>query len=213
MARTSPAATTMRLGLLGGTFDPIHYGHLMLAECCREQCRLERVFFLPAAVPPHKQGRPVTSAEHRVAMIEAALQDQASFAVSRYEVDRGGINYSVHTLEHFHQEFPQGEFFFIMGADMLLDLPNWREAGRVCSLATPAVARRAGTSPLDFNPLCTIASPERIEQMRLYQVEMPEIGISSSEIRRRVAAGSSIRYWTPPAVDQYICTHGLYRQG
>jgi nicotinate-nucleotide adenylyltransferase len=195
---------------LGGTFDPIHYGHLILAQCCREQCRLDQVYFLPAAVPPHKQGRAVTSAENRVAMIEAAIADQASFAVSRYEVDRGGINYSVHTLEHFHQEFSQAELYFIMGADMLNDLPNWREAGRVCSLATPAVARRAGTRPLDFDLLRTIASPERIEQMRLYQVEMPEIGISGSEIRRRVAAGLSVRWWTPPAVEQYICTHGLY---
>jgi nicotinate-nucleotide adenylyltransferase len=185
----------------------------MLAQCCREQCRLERVLFLPAAVPPHKQGRPVTSAEDRLAMIEAAIGDQACFAVSRYEVDRGGINYSVHTLEHFHQEFPQAELFFIMGADMLMDLPNWREAARVCTLATPAVARRAGTCPLDFDHLRTIVSPGRIEQMRWHQVEMPEIGISSSEIRRRVAAGLSIRYWTPPTVEQYICTHGLYHGG
>ena len=203
----------MRLGLLGGTFDPIHYGHLMLAECCREQCRLDQVFFLPAAVPPHKQARAVTSTENRVAMIEAALEGQSSIAVSRYEVDRGGVNYTVHTLEHFHREFPQAEFFFIMGADMLADLPNWREAPRVCTLATPTVARRAGTKPPDFDLLHTITSAERIEQMRLHQVEMPEIGISSSEIRRRVAAGSSIRYWTPPAVEQYICTHGLYRGG
>jgi nicotinate-nucleotide adenylyltransferase len=200
----------MRIGLLGGTFDPIHYGHLLLAECCRDQCRLDQVFFVPAAVPPHKQGRTVAAADHRVAMIEAAINGQSAFAVTRYEVDRGGVNYTVDTLRHFHQSHPQDELFFLMGADMLADLPNWREAAEVCKLATPIAVLRPGLAALDFDALRRVARPEQIELIRDQQVDMPAIGISSSAIRQRVATRQTIRYWTPRAVEDYIASHRLY---
>jgi nicotinate-nucleotide adenylyltransferase len=204
----------MRLGLLGGSFDPIHYGHLLLAECCREQCRLDRVYFLPTAVPPHKQGRALTPGPLRVEMIELAIAGHEGFVVSRYEVQRGGVNYTVDTLTHFHQqENPDAELFFLMGADMLYDLPNWRDARRVCQLATPVVVSRAGAEPVDFGGLAGIASPERVEQFRGHQVEMPQIGISSTQVRQRVAAGQSIRYRVPRAVEIFIATHGLYQEG
>jgi nicotinate-nucleotide adenylyltransferase len=201
----------MRLGLLGGTFDPVHYGHLLLAECAREQCRLDQVWFLPAAIPPHKQDREPTPAAARIEMLQLAVGGHEALAVSRYEADRGGINYTVDTLAHFHRELPEAELFFLMGADMLHDLPHWRDATRVCQLAVPVVVRRPGADELDFDCLRAIAGPEQIEAIRRHVVEMPEVGISSTEIRRRVAAGLSIRYQTPRAVEEYIRAHGLYR--
>ena len=201
----------MRLGLFGGTFDPVHYGHLLLAECCREQCRLDEVRFLPAAVPPHKRGRERTPAAVRIEMLELAIAGHAAFSVSRYEVDRGGVNFTADTLAHFREEDPEAELFFLLGADMLHDLPHWHQPERICELATAVAVRRPGSGPLNFDVLRPITSAERLEAIRRHQAEMPEIGLSSTEIRRRVAAGLSIRYWTPRAVEKYIETHGLYR--
>ncbi len=200
----------MRLGVFGGTFDPVHYGHLLLAECCREQCRLDEVWFLPAAVPPHKRDRQLTPAAQRIEMLTLAIAGHQAFAVSRYEADRGGINYTVETLAHFRRENPQRELFFLLGADMLHDLPDWREPGRVCQLATPVVVRRSGTEVVDFDGLSRVVSPEASDLIGRHQIEMPEIGTSSTEIRHRVRAGLSIRYRTPRAVEKYIETHGLY---
>jgi nicotinate-nucleotide adenylyltransferase len=200
----------MRLGLFGGSFDPVHYGHLLLAECCREQCELDQVWFLPAGVPPHKQDRDLTPAGQRIEMLELAIAGHDRFAVSRYETEQGGISYTVDTLRHFRDEDPDGELFFLMGADMLNDLPNWRDAATVCSLAVPAVVRRAGAAEPDFRCLNGISPAERIQVIQRHQVEMPQVDISSTEIRRRVGRGLSLRYLTPRAVQKYIQTHRLY---
>jgi len=201
----------MRLGIFGGTFDPVHYGHLLLAECCREQCPLDEVWFLPAAVPPHKRGQHQTPAAMRIEMLELAIAGHRAFSVCAYETDRGGVNFTCETLAHFREESPEHELFFLLGADMLCDLPTWREPARICQLAMPVVVRRPGTGALDFDCLSQMVSVERIEEIRRHQVEMPEIGISSREIRARVAAGDSIRFQTPRAVEKFIETHRLYR--
>jgi nicotinate-nucleotide adenylyltransferase len=200
----------MRLGIFGGTFDPVHYGHLLLAECCREQCRLDAVWFLPTAVPPHKQQRELTPVAQRIEMLDLTIAGNPAFSVCRHEADRGGINFTVDTLTHFHHEDSSRELFLLLGADMLADLPNWHSAARVVELALPVAVRRPGCGPIDFDRLAGIAAAERIELMRRHQVEMPEIGSSSSEIRRRAASHQSIRYRTPRAVEMYIETHGLY---
>ncbi len=200
-----------RLGLFGGSFDPVHYGHLLLAECCREQARLDQVIFLPAAAPPHKLDRPLTSSVHRVEMLELAIAGHEHFHVSRYEADRPEVSYTVDTLAYFREENPQAELFLLLGADMFNDLPHWRRAEEVCRLALPVVARRAGAAEVDFSLLAPLVEPERLEAIRQHQVEMPSIGISSTDLRRRVAAGRSIRYQTPRAVEEYIRSHGLYR--
>jgi nicotinate-nucleotide adenylyltransferase len=202
----------MRLGIFGGTFDPVHYGHLLLAECCREQCGLDAVWFLPAAVPPHKRDATLSPAEKRVEMLELAIAGHEAFSVCRYEIDRGGVNYTFETLEHFREEDPSRELFFLLGADMLHDLPHWREPARIIEAAVPVAVRRPGAGALDFTCLAPFASPERLKEIRGYQVEMPEIGFSSTEIRRRSTAGLSIRYQTPRAVERYIETQGLYRK-
>jgi nicotinate-nucleotide adenylyltransferase len=200
----------MRIGIYGGSFDPIHFGHLLLAECCREEGQLDAVWFVPAAVPPHKQ-RELTPAQNRIEMLELAIGGHPAFSVSRYETDRGGVNYTVETLAHFRDQDPVSEFFLLLGADMFHDLPRWRELQRVCELALPMAVRRFGETPLNFAGLSGIASPERIEAMRRHEVVMPEIGLSASDLRRRVAAGQGIRYRTPQAVEKYIETQGLYR--
>jgi nicotinate-nucleotide adenylyltransferase len=200
----------VRLGIFGGTFDPVHYGHLLLAECCREECRLDAVWFMPAAVAPHKQDRAPTPAQQRIEMLELAIAGNLAFSVCRYEADRGGVNYTVDTLERLHAENPDAELFLLLGADMLADLPNWRSPARVCELALPVAVRRPGCRPLDVDRLGKILPSERIAQIRRYQVEMPEVAISSTDLRGRIELGQSIHYRTPRAVGMYIETHGLY---
>ncbi len=201
----------MRIGIFGGTFDPVHLGHLLLAECCREQASLDAVWFLPAAVPPHKQQRELTPAAQRIEMLELAVGGYLAFSICRYETDRGGVNYTAETLSGLREQDSASEFFLLLGADMFHDLPQWRQPERICELALPVAVRRAGEPPLDFNVLQGIATAERIEAARRHEVEMPAIGLSASDIRRRVAAGQSIRYRTPRAVEKYIEVRGLYR--
>lgn len=200
----------MRLGIFGGTFDPVHYGHLLLAECAREQCRLDQVWFMPATVPPHKQGQPITSAEMRVEMLELAVSGNPAFLVSRHEIDRGGVNYTVDTLEELTIEDPVRELFFLMGADSLSELPTWRNAPRICQLAVPIVVRRA-RQQVDLGPLEALVSPERLALIRRHQVDMPLMGLSSSDLRSRAGRGESVRYRLPRGVEKYIEAHGLYR--
>ena len=201
----------MRLGIFGGAFDPVHYGHLLLAELCREACGLDEVWFMPAATPPHKQHYAVTSAEQRIEMLELAIGGHEAFRVSRLEADRGGVSYTVDTLAQLRAESPERELFFLLGADSLVDLPGWREPARICELAIPVAVRRAGVAEPDLGLLAHLVSPERLNEIRARQVWMPQIDLSSREIRRRVAAGLSIRYQTPRAVEKFIETAGLYR--
>lgn len=212
----------MRLGIFGGTFDPVHYGHLLLAESCREQLRLDQVWFLPAAVPPHKQERTLAPAVERAEMLELAIGGHEAFAVCRHEIERGGVNYTADTLARIQAEGPARELFFLMGADSLRDLPSWKNPRQICELATPVMVCRgelggelgpaasAGES-FDWSRLETILSAERLRDIRNHQVHMPRVDLSSSEIRVRVAAGESIRFRTPRAVEKYIESHGLYR--
>jgi nicotinate-nucleotide adenylyltransferase len=201
----------MRLGIFGGSFDPVHYGHLLLAESCREQCGLDAVWFVPAAVPPHKQSRKLSSDADRVEMLRLAIGGHDAFSVSTWEIDRGGVSYTVDTLQKLHDEDPSRELFLLMGADSLADLPTWRKPERICSLAIPAVVRRNGSPEPDYAILSKLMSPERSALARQHFVETPLIDLSSTEIRNRVAAGKSIRYRTPRAVEKYIETHGLYQ--
>ncbi len=201
----------MRLGLYGGSFDPVHYGHLLLAECCREQCQLDAVWFAPAAIPPHKQQSTLSAAADRIEMLKLAIGGHGAFTVFTGEIDRGGISYTVDTLEQLREELPDAELFFLMGADSLADLPTWREPERICTLAIPIVVRRSGSPKPDDAVLSKLMSPERLAIARQNRVEMPVIDLRASEIRHRVCAGQSIRYRTPRAVEKYIETHGLYR--
>jgi nicotinate-nucleotide adenylyltransferase len=201
----------MRLGLFGGSFDPVHYGHLLLAECCRETLRLDEVWLMPAAVPPHKQERVLAPAKHRLQMLELALAGHEQILVSSLEIDRGGVSYTVQTLATIREAKPQAETYLLMGADSLRDLPTWREPARICELSIPAVVRRGGASEPDFGILAELVSPQRLALIRAAQVEMPLVELSSTDLRRRAAAGQSLRFRTPRAVEKYIETHKLYQ--
>jgi len=201
----------MRLGLFGGSFDPVHYGHLLLAECCREQCRLDEVWFLPAATPPHKQARVLTPGPQRIEMLELAVGGHEAFKVSRLEVERGGVSYTVDTLAELSRQESQWQLFFLLGADSLDDLPRWRDPARICQLSVPVVVSRPGAPAPNYEVLAPLVSRERLEEIRRHHVEMPQIGLSSREIRSRAALKLSILYRTPRAVEMYIETHQLYR--
>jgi len=201
----------MRLGLFGGSFDPIHLGHLLLAEYCREQCRLDQVWFIPAAVAPHKQRQPFSVAQHRLEMLSLAIAGHAAFEICDLELERGGISYTVDTLQAISDSQREAELFLLMGADTLVDLVNWHRPDDVCSLATPVVVGRPGDAEPDYRGLSGLVSPEQLSYFRQHQVTMPLVELSSREIRRRVAGGESIRYQTPRAVEKYIESHQLYR--
>jgi nicotinate-nucleotide adenylyltransferase len=201
----------MRLGLYGGSFDPVHYGHLLLAECCRETLHLDEVWLIPAAVPPHKQARERAPAKARLEMLELSLAGHEQIKASRIEIDRGGVSYTLDTLQAVVQLHPSATLFFLMGADSLRDLPTWREPRRICELAIPAVVRRGGAAEPDFSVVAPLVSPERMAEIRAAQVEMPLIELSSTDLRQRMADGKSLRFRTPRAVEKYIETQGLYR--
>jgi nicotinate-nucleotide adenylyltransferase len=193
----------MRLGLFGGTFDPIHLGHLILAESCREACELERVWFVVAGSPPHKPAEGRTPVADRLEMVRIAIAGHPAFEVSEIEANRTGPNYSVETLEAIHRERPDDELFFLIGADSLTDLPFWRQPERIAELATIVAVNRPGATATISAELGPRARPIR-------QVAVPPIGISSHDLRRRVAEGRSIRYQVPRGVEAYIAANGLY---
>jgi nicotinate-nucleotide adenylyltransferase len=202
----------MRLGVYGGSFDPVHYGHLLLAESCREQCLLDEIWLMPAATPPHKQDREMSPPRQRVEMLQLAIGGAPSYRVSTLEIDRGGLSYTVDTLKSIRGQRPGDELFLLMGADSLNDLPTWRSPQEVCSLAIPVVVRRAGSPAPDLSVLKPLVSDERLDQIQKHQVEMPIIDLSSTDLRRRVAGGRSIRFRTPRAVEKFIESNGLYRE-
>jgi nicotinate-nucleotide adenylyltransferase len=200
----------MRLGIFGGSFDPVHYGHLLLAECAREALALDEVWLIPAAIPPHKTARELAPAKSRLEMLELALAGNERLRASALEIDRGGVSYTVETLAAVHEQVAGATLLLLMGADSLRDLPTWLEPARICALALPAVVRRGGSPEPDFSVLTQLVSPQRLAEIRAAQVQMPLIELSSTDLRQRAAAGMSLRYRTPRAVEKYIETHGLY---
>ena len=189
----------MKLGILGGTFDPVHLGHLIIAQEAQARLGLDRVLFIPTGQPWMKRGRSISPGEHRVAMVRLAVGDNPRFQVSSMEVDRPGPTYTVETLRALRREATEElEIFFIIGVDSLEGLARWKEPQGVLELCTLVAVSRPGHREPD------VAGHE---VRRLPEIQ---IGIGGSEIRVRVAAGLPIRYWVPPAVEEYIMRHGLY---
>ncbi len=202
----SPISNLQSLGVLGGTFDPPHYGHLALAESARVQLHLDRVLFVPAGQQPLKPGRPTTPAHHRVAMVEAAIADNPAFTLSRVDLDRAGPHYTVETLALLRQEHPEAELFFLMGGDSLADLFAWRDPASIVRQARLVVMRRPGYEP-DLDAL-ERAIPGLRE--RLVWLDAPCLGLAASDLRRRVREGLPLRYLVPPPVEAYVRQHRLY---
>jgi nicotinate-nucleotide adenylyltransferase len=197
-----------RLGILGGTFDPIHHGHLVAAQEVLYQLRLDRVLFMPAGDPPHKPSRPVSPAPHRVRMVELGTAGQAGFAVSRVDVDRPGPHYTVDTLQLLHQKWGPGtSLYFIEGTDSLADILTWYRPERLIELAELAVVERPGVA-LDLDEL-----EQRLPGLRerIHWVRMPSLEISSTGLRARVREGRPISYLLPATVEAYVREQSLYR--
>lgn len=202
----------MRLGVFGGSFDPVHRGHLLLADCCAVQAQLDEVWFIPTAHQPLKPSGPQASDEHRLAMLRLACSDHPNFVVSSLEIDRGGVSYTVDTLELLHAEHPEAQLYFLMGADSLADLPDWHRPDEICRIATPLVVHRAESPKPDFEVLRTLVDEQRLEAIRNQQVEMPPTPISSSQIRELIASGEPWQEFVPTQVGAYIDEQQLYRQ-
>ncbi|MCA0453259.1 MAG: nicotinate-nucleotide adenylyltransferase [Chloroflexi bacterium] len=196
-----------RIGILGGTFDPPHVGHLILAQHAVGAIGLERLLFMPAADPPHKQQDAKTAVEHRIRMLDCATQDNPQFMISRIDVDRPGPHYSVDMMRLVQDEYPQAELYFIMGGDSLQNLPTWYQPRELLKLCRIAVMRRPQSEiPADLH---AAVLPELADRLTI--VDAPLIDISSTAIVSRFQAGLSIRYLVPDAVLDYINTNQLYR--
>lgn len=200
----------MRMGIFGGTFDPVHYGHLLLAETCREQLKLDEVRFVPAATPPHKLHDQISDGHVRADMLSLAVSGYREFVVDRRELKRMGPSYTVDTLAEFAAEFPRAELYFLTGADSLRDFLSWREPDRILELATLVACNRPGLPKLHDEQVAKWVGPEIADHVLTLQ--MPGTDISGSEIRERVREGRSLRFLMPHAVEVFVIEHGLYRQ-
>lgn len=201
----------MRVGVFGGTFDPVHQGHLILAEQCREQAQLDQVWFVPAPRPPHKEEDFLTRFDQRMEMLSLALAGNPSFAIEDLEKDRDGPSYTVDTLAELHQRHPNDELFLLIGSDTLNDLHLWHQPLRLLSLAGLVVMPRPGNPVPTVDELRQRLQMPADQELKLVIVQTPIWDISSREIRRRIAAGRTIRYFVPRAVEVYIQEKKLYR--
>jgi len=198
----------MRLGIFGGTFDPIHYGHLLLAETCRQELNLDQVRYVPANTPPHKQGHPITDGRARADMLSLAVSGYPEFIVDRRELKRCGPSFTVDTLAEFRSEFPDANLFLLLGADSLRDLLTWREPERIAHLATLVACNRPGVDTLSVSQVVEWVGSEIAQ--RVLTVKMPGTDISASEMRAHVRDGRGLRFLTPRAVESFVMQHGLY---
>lgn len=197
-----------RIGIFGGTFDPPHLGHLIIATELRHALSLDQVLFVPAGQPPHKAGQIISDDRHRLAMLDQALIDTPEFGVNTVDLDRRGPSYTSETLLLLQERLRPTELVFLMGEDSLQDLPTWHRPDLIVERAEIGVARRPG---VDMD-LATVYAAVPAARKRIHLVEVPEIDISSRDLRRRVIEGLPIRYQVPRAVEEYIDRHGLYQE-
>jgi len=198
-----------KIGIMGGTFNPIHYGHLFLAEHAYEQMELDEILFMPSNHPPHKASKDIVSNEHRKTMVALAIKDNPHFTLSTLELEREGTTYTVDTLEILTKEQPEAEFFFIVGADSFFAIPYWKNPERILELCSLVVFERDHVEQdqmLKQLEFLTSTYPGA----KIFLLKMPTIQISSKKIRERIAENKSIRYYVPADVQDYIEKHNLY---
>ena len=209
-APEASAAGPRRIGALGGTFDPPHLGHLLLAVAAAEQLELDRVLFIPAGVPPHKQERSVSSSTDRLLMTRLAIAGDPCFELSPIEIERPGVSYTVDTVEELASKYGEGvDLFLVMAVDSLAHVDTWREPDRLLELAQWAVGPRPGW-PMPSRE--ALAGRYGARHERIHLLDGPAMAISSSDVRARVAARRSIRYLVPRAVEEHVAARGLYRR-
>lgn len=198
-----------RIGIMGGTFDPIHYGHLVAAEEARWQFGLEKVIFIPAGHPPHKVSRKISDARHRLAMTRLAIESNPFFTASAIEIERPGLSYTINTVRDMRNTYPLADIYFITGADAVLEILSWKHIDELldqcCFIAAKRPGYRLGRLKAKLPGL------RRGQLKRITVIEVPALAISSTDIRQRVQTGRPIKYLLPEAVERYIREQGLYR--
>ncbi|MBR1758595.1 MAG: nicotinate-nucleotide adenylyltransferase [Lachnospiraceae bacterium] len=198
----------MKVGIMGGTFNPIHLGHLILAENAYRQLNLDVVWFMPSGKPPHKKNSEILPNEDRVRMVEKAIASTPYFQLSLLEIERQGTTYTVDTLEYLHENYPEDSFVFIAGADSLYQLDSWREPARILKLCSFAAARRDSVVYSDIEAQAEAVRTKYAADVVL--IDIPEIDISSSNIRERLLNGRSIHFLVPQAVEDDLYEHHAY---
>ena len=204
------ALNNKKIGIFGGTFNPIHYGHLLIAENACAQFDLDHVIFLPTGHTPHKQFMGEDMSEHRCHMVEAAIADNPKFSISYREIQNTGVNYTYVTLQQLHQEHPECKLYFILGADSLFDFDDWRHPELICQYAKILAAVRGNWDEERVDR--QIAYLRKKYHWFFYRLNTPNFSVSSKELRERVANGQTIRYMVPDVVEAYIRDHALYRE-
>lgn len=196
------------IGILGGTFDPIHLGHLAMAQGAIHLAGLDRVLFMPNRQPPHKAGQLVTSAVHRAAMVQAAIADNPQFGFSALELEREGPSYTIDTIRALHDQHPGCQFAFIIGMDSLLEIKSWRDWQTLLTLTDLLVMERPGYPTPLGQELVDSLDPELGRHIRI--CAMPGVAVASRDLRRLAASGYPLRYLVPAAVERYVAEHHLY---
>lgn len=200
-----------RIGLYGGTFDPIHVGHLIVARAVRERLDLERVVLIPSARPPHKPRSALTDASHRLAMTQLAVEGEPDLDVSDCETRRDGPSYTIDTVAEFRERLgPEAEIVWVIGADSLAELASWYRVEALADACRMVIAARPGWDRPDLTPLHGTLREDQIASLKRDLIETPRIDVSATDVRRRVAEGLSIRWLVPESVRDYITEHGLY---
>jgi nicotinate-nucleotide adenylyltransferase len=193
----------MKIGIFGGTFNPPHYGHLIVAEFIREEVGLDKIIFIPCSIPPHKQNdeylSQIASPEHRFEMVKLAITGNKFFEVSDIEINRGGVSYTIDTVNYFVSNFPEEKFYLLIGADQFVEFHTWRKPDEIVQKVNLIVFNRPGfvIPKTEFSKFATF-------------ITIPNIEISASTIRKRIRHGKSIKYLVPPAVEEYILANKLY---
>jgi nicotinate-nucleotide adenylyltransferase len=201
-----------QIGLYGGTFDPPHLGHLVSAQALAEELGLTRVVFVPSGNPPHKQDHPISSAEHRIAMLRLALEGNPAFQINEWELRQAAPTYTINSVLHYQAEFPSARLFWLIGLDSLRDLPSWYRFDQLIETVEIATAYRGGLE-VDrvLAGLRERLTPGQFDKLHARLVRTPMIEICAHDIRRRVREGHSIRYLVPGPIEEYIRREGLYR--
>ena len=200
----------MKIGVLGGTFNPVHIGHLILASEIREAAGLEKVLFIPACCPPHKVAGDMLPGEHRLRMASLAVAHNPCFEASDIELRRDGVSYTFDTVTELRRQHPDDDFHFIIGADSVPELASWYKIGELVRLCTILIGDRPGHD-LHWEPLEKVLPEATVDELRGGVICTTPIGVSSSEIRSRIRQGRAIRYLVPAKVEEYISEHGLYK--
>ena len=212
--QSKPDTPTRRVLLFGGTFDPIHNGHLIVARSAAEQLGIARIILIPSAVPPHKSPTTISTAQHRLKMTELAVQTDPMFDVSDCELQRQGPSYTLETLMHFRKTHgPHNELFWLIGADTIKELAIWYRLAELVETCTIVTARRPNSDCDDLSALHGPLTTEQIERLQTHMLDTPLIEISATDIRQRICRNESIRYMVPQPVADYIAEHRLYTHG